>query len=298
MTNMRSIFQATTGEIIREEEKLIVLLGDIGVWAFRNDMAQFPDRVINMGILEQAMVSFAAGLSASGFFPVVHSIAPFLVERALEQIKVDFGYQSLAGNFVSVGGSFDYAALGGTHHAPGDVDALLSIPNIQILVPGHFDELAAQMRTNFLNSHISYFRLSELQNSQAFLQPGQKIKVLQSGELGNVIAIGPTGSSVLEATTGENVTVIYLNELANLTCSEICRLIHGVPTVVVEPFYQASTAQLFFQDSLNVHNNLRFEGISRDFVHSYGSMTDQLQKSGLSPEALRLRVMRHFNVAS
>ena len=295
MTNMRSIFHATTSELLGEEERLVVLLGDIGVWAFRNDMVKFPDRVLNFGILEQSMVSFAAGLSASGFFPVVHSIAPFLVERALEQIKIDFGYQSLAGNFVSVGGSFDYAALGGTHHAPGDVDALLSIPKIQILVPGHSEELAEQIRANYLNNQVTYFRLSERENSQAFLKPGEKIRVLQRGERGAVVAIGPTATSVLEATAGENVAVMYVNELSNLTTTETQRLLNGLPTVVVEPFYQASTAQLFFHDSINMTNNVNFEGISREFSHSYGNVEDQLRRNGFGPEELRLRIMRHFN---
>jgi transketolase len=89
----------------------VVVVGDIshGILSkFRNEN---PDRYFNIGISEPGMVNVAAGLSASGLIPVIHTIAPFLIERSYEQIKLDFGYQNLPGNFVSVGSSFDYSKL-------------------------------------------------------------------------------------------------------------------------------------------------------------------------------------------
>ena len=96
-----------------------------------------PLRAHNIGILEQSTIGLAAGLSLAGHFPIVHTIAPFLVERAYEQIKIDLGYQQLGSNLVSVGGSYDYAGLGCTHHCPADVGILNKIPGIEIIVPGH-----------------------------------------------------------------------------------------------------------------------------------------------------------------
>src|SRR5258708_3697156 len=101
--NIRQQFVATVESLLQDDSKLMVLLGDIGVFGFRNSFAAYSDRVINIGILEQATVSFAAGLSREGLVPIFHSIAPFVVERAYEQLKNDFCYQQLGGNFVSVG---------------------------------------------------------------------------------------------------------------------------------------------------------------------------------------------------
>src|SRR5580698_9122617 len=136
MPNMRKQFVDTIADVMKNDEQLVVLLGDIGVHGFRQVFADYPKRIYNIGILESSTVSTASGLAMAGLIPVVHTIAPFLVERSYEQLKVDFGYQEVNGNFVSVGSSYDYAALGCTHHCPGDVAILKQIPGMSIIVPG------------------------------------------------------------------------------------------------------------------------------------------------------------------
>ena len=89
------------------------------------------------------MISMAAGLSNEGLKPIVHTIAPFIVNRAYEQLKIDFGYNKLNGNFVSIGASYDYASLGCTHHCPEDINLMYNIPNMQIVVPGSSEEFDA-----------------------------------------------------------------------------------------------------------------------------------------------------------
>ena len=127
-------FPSTILDVLSHDERLQVLLGDIGVFGFRHVFAKYPKNITNIGILEQATVGVAAGMALAGDIPVVHTIAPFLVERAYEQLKVDFGYQNLGGNFVSVGGSYDYAALGCTHHCPADLSLLMNIPGFELVV--------------------------------------------------------------------------------------------------------------------------------------------------------------------
>ena len=134
---MRKQLVKTVSDILEKDPRVVLLLGDIGVYGFREAFEKYPKRVYNIGILEQASVGLAAGLALEGMIPIFHTIAPFMVERALEQLKVDFGYQGLGGNFISVGGSYDYASLGATHHCPGDVQILKTIPGAQIFVPGH-----------------------------------------------------------------------------------------------------------------------------------------------------------------
>jgi transketolase len=87
---MRKQFTKTIEEIVATDEKSVLLLGDIGVFGFRNSLEKYPARAYNIGILEQATISMAAGLAKTGLIPIVHTIAPFIVERAFEQLKDDF----------------------------------------------------------------------------------------------------------------------------------------------------------------------------------------------------------------
>ena len=103
---MRQQMVRTLTEILEADERVVGLLGNISVSLFDKRLFNArPQRLYDVGIAEQAMVSMAAGLALDGLIPVVHTIAPFLTERAFEQIKDDFCYQQLGGNFISIGAS-------------------------------------------------------------------------------------------------------------------------------------------------------------------------------------------------
>ena len=106
---MRAQLNKTIKRLFLKNKKIFLILGDIGVYGFRDLLKS--KRALNIGILEQATISFASGLAKVGFIPIVHTIATFMVSRAFEQLKLDFGYNHLNGNFISVGASYDYAGF-------------------------------------------------------------------------------------------------------------------------------------------------------------------------------------------
>ena len=65
-----------------------------------------------------------------------------------------------------MGASYDYAALGCTHHCPGDVGMLKNIPDMEIILPGTAEEFDKLFRQSYANGNPTYFRLSEKQNSK------------------------------------------------------------------------------------------------------------------------------------
>ena len=124
MKKLRQQFADTCIEIGQNDQKLIVMVGDISHGILQPYAKLFPERYYNIGICEPSIVNMAAGLSHVGLIPVVHTIAPFIIERAYEQIKLDFGYQKLGINLISVGGAFDYSQLGCSHHCYADVSLM------------------------------------------------------------------------------------------------------------------------------------------------------------------------------
>ena len=125
---MRETFAATVSELLDDDPRLAVVLADISASLFAGAAARHPDRVINVGIREQLLVSVAGGLALSGMRPVVHTFAPFLVERPLEQVKLDLGHQDVGAVLVSYGGSYDMSTEGRTHQSPADVALMDSLP--------------------------------------------------------------------------------------------------------------------------------------------------------------------------
>ena len=92
------------------------------------------------------MVSVSGGLALAGMRPIVHSYAPFLVERAFEQVKLDLAHQGGHAVLVSIGASYDAARSGRTHQAPGDVALIDSVPGFSVVVPGHPAEVRGLLR--------------------------------------------------------------------------------------------------------------------------------------------------------
>jgi transketolase len=292
---MRTQFVRTLEEKLSADADVLLLLGDIGVYGFRNAAEKFQSRVINIGILESAMISVAAGLSKNGMVPVVHSIAPFLIERAFEQIKIDFGYQKLRGNLVSVGSSYDYSSLGATHHCPGDVGLLLNIPDVEIVVPGTSAEFDLLFKEAYSNQFCTYFRLSEYENDVSQRVNFGKATILKKGSLGTVLTVGPMLSRTIEAIKEIDCNVIYYTTLQPFDKDSILQLMAcSNKLLIVEPFYENTMALILAQhDSLkNVHLNTI--GVPRKFITKYGVAKDHDAEFGLTVKNIKEQAKDFF----
>ncbi len=144
-------------DLMDKDERVVVLLGDIGVFAFRDVFTKYPTRTYNIGICEQSMVGMAAGLAMAGFIPVIHTITPFLVERAFEQIKDDFGYQKLPGNIIGVSIPLD-SNLGYTHQCPYDTLLMSQVIGMNIFVPRSPQEFDEILKKNY-DQGLNYIRI-------------------------------------------------------------------------------------------------------------------------------------------
>ena len=132
---LRSAFADTMLEVGVSDPELVVLVGDISHFILQPFAEACRGRYYNVGICEQTIVSMASGLAHTGFKPVVHTISPFIIERAFEQIKLDFCYQELGGNLITVGSAFDYTTLGCSHYCYDDFALIKSLPKSQIVYP-------------------------------------------------------------------------------------------------------------------------------------------------------------------
>lgn len=119
----------------RKDERYYLIVCDMGFGAIDLIKQEFPDRVINAGIMEQGTIGIAAGMSISGLIPVVYSIVNFLVFRALEQIRNDIVLQDLNVKLIANGVNDYFRFLGPSHCCGADDIPLMNLINMKVYNP-------------------------------------------------------------------------------------------------------------------------------------------------------------------
>jgi transketolase len=291
---MRTAFIQTASLLLEEDPLAAVVLAEISADAFAKAAARHPDRVLNVGIREQLMVSVGGGLALAGLKPIMHSYAPFLVERAFEQVKLDLGHQGTHAVLASIGASYDAAPGGRTHQAPEDVALIDTLPGFSVLVPGHPGEVAGLLRgaVGALGSGSSYLRLSTQGNREARpLRPG--LQVVRSGHEAVVVAVGPMLDPVLDGLAEEDVTVAYATTVRPFDGAGLRSLAASGTVVLVEPYLAGTSAGVVSAALAARPHRLLSLGVGRDEIRRYGTPADHARWHGLDPAGIR-RSVRQF----
>lgn len=182
---MRNKFIEVLVKEAKKNDKIVLIIGDLGYNVVEPFQEQFPERFFNAGICEQNMASMAAGLASEGFHVFIYSIANFPTFRCAEQLRNDIGYHNLNVTVVTVGGGLSYGNLGYSHHAIQDLGLIRLFPEFKILAPGDPNETIACMKNLFSSNGPSYLRLKKAgepnYNKQVpNLKPGIWNKVISS----------------------------------------------------------------------------------------------------------------------
>jgi transketolase len=287
---MRETFVATTTALLEEDPRTAVVLADISADAFAPAHRRHPDRVINVGIREQLMTGVAGGLALTGMRPYVHSYAPFVIDRAYEQIKLDLGHQDVGAVLVSIGASYDASSEGYTHQSPGDVALLDTLEGWTVHVPGHPNEVPSLLRAAARTDDRIYVRLSSQQNSRAYA-PVAELQVVRQGWAGApvVLAVGPMLDPVLAATADLDVTVAYTLTPRPLDTRGLRELVSR-EVVVVEPYLAGTSSRLVAAALSDVPHRALHLGVSRTEQRAYGKPADHARWHGLDPAGLRTSI--------
>jgi transketolase len=119
----------------QKDPRYYLLVGDMGFGAIDKLKEEFPDRVVNCGLMEQGMVGIASGMAMAGLKPVVYTIVNFLVFKALEQIRNDIVAQNLNVKFVGTGANDYFKFLGYSHCSGQDDIAIMKLIKLKVYDP-------------------------------------------------------------------------------------------------------------------------------------------------------------------
>lgn len=120
-------------EWARDKPRVVVLSADL-TSSCEADLFResYPERFFSMGMAEQNMMGFAAGLAREGYFPYVHTFAVFICRRPFDQVAMSIAYPNLPVRLV--GFLPGLTTPGGvTHQAVDDVALMRVLPNMHIL---------------------------------------------------------------------------------------------------------------------------------------------------------------------
>jgi transketolase len=158
---MRNAFAQAITALAREDQRVVLLSGDIGNRLFDDFKAACPDRFFNCGVAEANMIGMAAGMAMNGLRPVCYTITPFVTYRCMEQIRVDVCYHHVPVVIVGTGSGLSYASLGATHHSCEEMGMLRLLPGLNVLAPADAHEVRAALKAALAHPNPTYLRIGK-----------------------------------------------------------------------------------------------------------------------------------------
>ena len=305
---MRNTFIKNLVELASENDKIYLIIADLGFSVVEEFEKQFPDRFINVGIAEANAVSIAAGLALSGKIPYVYSIVPFLTMRAFEQVRVDCAYMKTKVRLVGVGGGVSYGPAGATHHAVEDIAIMRSLPNMTVIAPGDPWEAENALKQSVNIDGPVYIRLAKnrepiLSNINTNFSIG-KANIYQEGEDVTLITTSNTyelGTEIIETllTQGIKAELVNMHTLKPFDNEYIKRklffekpiftleehnIIGGLGSIVAEIIAESKSNPIF----------KRF-AIPDEYSHYVGSQNYIRSQWGLTKEKIIESIFENLN---
>jgi len=200
---VRKAFIRTLTELAEDDERILLLTGDLGYTVIETFAERFPRRFFNVGVAEQNLVGIATGLAEAGYIPFVYSIATFAVMRAYEFIRNGPLAHDLPVRIIGIGGGFEYPSAGFTHYAVDDVGVMRVQPRLTIIAPADHEQAVTALRATWRQKGAIYYRLGKddvntVPGLNGRFEAG-RAQVLSEGRDILLIAMGPIARQAGEA---------------------------------------------------------------------------------------------------
>lgn len=302
---MRNAFAKEITRLAQEDDRIVLLSGDIGNRLFDDFKATCPGRFFNCGVAEANMIGIAAGLAMSGFRPVCYTITPFITYRCLEQIRIDVCYHRVPVTIVGTGAGLSYASLGATHHSCEEMGMLRLLPGLTVMAPADAFEVQSCLRAALRHEGPSYLRIGKKGEPRVHAQApefkiGEAIP-LREGRDVLFICAGTLLASVLEASdllrsrgiaagVVSMPTVKPMDERLLQSAFAECPVVATVEEHSVLGGLGGSVAE-WLSDQSGLRGRLLRFGTADEFLHVTGEQDEARKHFGLTPQAMAARVV-------
>lgn len=197
LMEVRKQYGITLTKLMEEDEKIVIGDADLASSSGASYLYEtYRDRAIDYGISEQNMISASAGMSLLGFKPFVHSFAPFVSRRVMDQIYVSAGFAQ--GNLHIYASDPGYWSQynGATHTTFEDIAIARSIPNITVVAPSDAVSFAWVLEDYAKNGGVYYNRCTrkpvpQIYEADSTFEYGKSQLLVHGSDIA-IIAVGDT----------------------------------------------------------------------------------------------------------
>jgi len=158
----RREFIDTLIELAKKDNKIVLIVPDVGFNYIEEFQRMFPDRFFNFGVTEQSTMIIAAGLALSGFKPYVYSMVNFVVFRPYEMVRNAVCLHNANVKIIGVKGSDKYKLLGFSHNLiteNEEIKALENMPNLKSYIVNNPEEVKDIILETYNTKGPTYIRL-------------------------------------------------------------------------------------------------------------------------------------------
>lgn len=297
---MRTAFIETLFELAQKDERITLIVGDLGFGVVTRFMEELPNQFVNAGVAEQNMTGLATGMALSGKIVFTYSIANFPVIRCLEQIRNDVCYHNANVKIIAVGGGMAYGSLGISHHATEDIAIMRTLPNMVVIAPN--DPIEAKLATRAAVAYDGpcYLRLGRAGEPVVYkadidFRIGKAITLREGNDL-TVIATGGLLQNTLRAAEtlaqqGIRVRVLSMHTVKPLDNSAVLAAAKETSTIITIEEHSiigglgGAVAEILSELSCPKATLVRI-GLRDGFSSEVGDQDYLRQFYGLSPEAI------------
>lgn len=301
---MRSAFASALLDLAVEDERIVLLTGDLGFAVLEPFAERFPDRFFNAGVAEQNMVGLATGLAEAGCTPYVYSIATFASMRGYEFVRNGPILHELPVRVVGVGGGMDYGHNGVTHYALEDAGIMRVQPGIAVIAPADPEQTRAALPQIQALPGPAYLRLGK--ESQPVPGLDGRFELGRAERIGDgrdvaLVALGGMAASAVEAAqrladAGVDASVLVVSSLNPAPTEDLVDALADVPVALsAEAHYVNGALGSLVAETIAEHGlgtRLVRAGLRAMPIGATGSRPHLYDVHGLSPEQLAARALR------
>lgn len=149
-------------ELAEKDQKIILIIPDVGFNYIEDFQKKFPDRFFNFGITEQSTMIIAAGLALAGFKPYVYSMINFVTFRPYEMVRNAVCLHNANVKIIGVKGSEKYKLLGFSHNLiteNEEIKILEHLPNFKSFVVDKPEEVKKVILETYKSNSPCYIRI-------------------------------------------------------------------------------------------------------------------------------------------